>query len=328
MSTDFIMKPKIDFCFKELMSDKKVRQGFISALLHISPEEVADTDLLPTTLSGELPDDKLGILDVLICLKDGTQIDLEMQVVYFGSWPERTLFYLGKMLTKQLQKGDPYSQIKKCIHVGILDFTLFPDEKKYYSQFHIWEDNHHMKYSDKLELHVLELPKLKQYSSPGDELLRWARFFAAESKEEFKMAAKGDEYLEAAYDELIKLSADERKYLEYETRMKAIRDHNTLMEFGKSEGLRQGLQEGLLQGRQEGLQQGLQEGLQQGHQEGLQQGLQQARHESILMFLQELGEIPDELRTQILQTEDSELLLKWIKLAAKADSICSFREQM
>lgn len=42
---EFIMKPKIDFCFKELMEEELVRRGFLSALLGISPEEVAETEL-------------------------------------------------------------------------------------------------------------------------------------------------------------------------------------------------------------------------------------------------------------------------------------------
>ena len=32
--------------------------------------------------------------------------------------------------------------------------------KKYYSSFHLLEDTRHDMYSDKLEIHILELPKL------------------------------------------------------------------------------------------------------------------------------------------------------------------------
>ncbi len=316
MSNDFIMKPTVDFCFKELMSDKKVRQGFISALLDMPPEEIADTNLLPTILPGEHADDKLGILDVLVSLRDGTQMDLEMQVIYFESWAERTLFYLGKMLTNQLHKGDPYSKMKKCIHVSILNFKLFPDDEKQYSRFHIWEDDRHIKYSDKLELHILELPKLKNFilshgsqpprtgstathdeqNNPSAKLLQWARFFAAENEEEFKMITKGDEYLETAYDDLINLSADERKQLEYETRMKALRDYNSFMEYAENKGIRQGRQE--------------------------------AHREDLLELLGELGDIPNELKDQISQEKCPETLKKWLKLAARADSISEFREKM
>lgn len=43
MGNEFIMKPKVDFCFRELMADAKVRQGFIGALLGVDPEEVRET---------------------------------------------------------------------------------------------------------------------------------------------------------------------------------------------------------------------------------------------------------------------------------------------
>ena len=36
---DFLMKPKIDFAFKEIMEDEKARTGFLSAVLGIAPED-------------------------------------------------------------------------------------------------------------------------------------------------------------------------------------------------------------------------------------------------------------------------------------------------
>ena len=35
-SEDFIMSPKVDFAFKELMRDEMVRKGFLSAVLNIA----------------------------------------------------------------------------------------------------------------------------------------------------------------------------------------------------------------------------------------------------------------------------------------------------
>ena len=46
----FIMLPTIDFCFKELMQNPKVRKGFIAALLNVPPEGIGDTHLAPTVL--------------------------------------------------------------------------------------------------------------------------------------------------------------------------------------------------------------------------------------------------------------------------------------
>ena len=62
---NFIMLPTVDFCFKELMRNPKVRKGFIAAVLGKNPEEIRDTTLIPTELRKESEDDKLGILDFI-----------------------------------------------------------------------------------------------------------------------------------------------------------------------------------------------------------------------------------------------------------------------
>ena len=80
--------------------------------------------------------------------------------------------------------------------------------------------------------------------------------------------AETDKYIQEAFGELEKLSADERKRLEYEAREKAMRDYNCLMDSAKELGLEQGLQQGLEQGLEQGLQQGLEQGLEQGLQQG------------------------------------------------------------
>lgn len=102
---NYIMYPTVDYCFKELMNNPKVRQGFVAALLKVKPESLSETRLLPTSLSRSSENDKLGILDVLVLLRNGTRIDLEMQVASFFAWQNRILFYLCKMYTDQLKKG-------------------------------------------------------------------------------------------------------------------------------------------------------------------------------------------------------------------------------
>ena len=240
MANDFIMKPKVDFCFKELMADEFVRQGFIAAILNVRPEEIAKTELLSTHLRKEHKDDKLGILDVRVVLDDGTQLDMEIQVAPFELWPERSLFYLAKIYTDQMHEGDDYDKLKKCIHIGILDFELFSEDKEYYSRFHIWEDDRRIKYTDKFEIHIFELPKLKKYEYPETELLNWMCFMNAEKREEFEMLADKNEYMGKAYERLTKISADEQKRLEYEAREKAIRDHNWQMKTSYKAGEKKG----------------------------------------------------------------------------------------
>ena len=250
--SEFIMKPKVDFCFKDLMEEPEVRRGFISAVLGIRPEEIIQTTLLPTHLRKESQEEKLGILDVRVLLNGDIQINMEMQVAPFELWAERSLFYLGKMYIDQIKEGEDYDVLKKCIHIGILDFVMFQEDEEFYSRFHIWEDQRHRKYTDKLEVHILELPKLDRYRYPQTELLKWARFINAERKEDLEMIAKTDKFLGKAYEALTNLSADEKKRLEYEAREKAIRDHHHQMKSNWNAGHEQGLKQGIEQGEKSG----------------------------------------------------------------------------
>lgn len=38
--SEFLMKPKIDFAFKEIMMNEKARIGFLSAILKLKPENI------------------------------------------------------------------------------------------------------------------------------------------------------------------------------------------------------------------------------------------------------------------------------------------------
>ncbi len=97
---DFIMSPKIDFVFKELMTNEKVRIGFLSAVLNIKDTNIKDTKLQNTNLRVVHENEKLSILDVRVLMNDNTEIDIEIQLAYYGTWAERATFYLSKMLAE------------------------------------------------------------------------------------------------------------------------------------------------------------------------------------------------------------------------------------
>ena len=267
---NFIMLPTVDFCFKELMQNPKVRKGFISALLNLSPDEVEDTVLLPTLLPRDSADDKLGIMDVRVLLKDGTQMNMEMQVKYFEYWDERALFYLSKMFDSQIRKGESYEKLQKCIHVSILDFIHFPNDNKCYRRIHFRDDQTSQLYSDKMELQILELKKLPPEVKTGEDVLAWMRFFSSKSKEEFQNMAKTNEYLDEAYNTLLNLSADEKKRLEYEAREKALKDYNTQISSAEKRGLKAGEEIGRKAGEEIGIRKGKELGKELGVQEARQ----------------------------------------------------------
>lgn len=247
---NFIMLPTVDFCFNNLMQNSKVRRGFIAALLKVPPDEIEDTIVLPTLLPRDTPEDKLGILDVRVLLKDQTQMNLEMQVKYFAYWDERVLFYLCKIFDSQLKKGESYDKLQKCIHVSILDFIHFPDDSKCYRSFHFRDDRTGSLYTDKMEIQILELKKLPRDVHTGEDIIAWMKFFNGKDRKEFEKMAKTNEYLDEAYHTLMNLSADEQKRFEYEAREKALKDFNTQISSAERRGIQIGQQFGEEAGEQ------------------------------------------------------------------------------
>ena len=216
----FIMLPTVDFCFKELMRNPKVRKGFIAAVLGKDPGTIRRTTLIPTELRKESAEDKLGILDVLIELEDGTNMNMEMQVTYFEYWTNRVLYYLSKIYTGQVKTGDPYDTVKPCIHVSILDFICFPEDAKCCRKIAFCDTETGKQYTDLMEIYILELKKLPPEDQNEKGVIRWMRFLGGKSRKEFEDMAKKDEYIEEAYNELKRLSLDEQKRMEYELRQK------------------------------------------------------------------------------------------------------------
>ena len=176
------------------------------------------------------------------------------------------LFYLSKIFAGQLKKGEPYENLKKCIHVSILDFIHFEKDTKCCRTICFCDEKTGKKYTDLMEIQILELKKLPPDIKSGDDLIKWMKFFGGKSRKEFAAMAKTDSYIEEAYKELEKLSADERAKLEYEARERAIRDYNSQM----SSALRRGEQKGMERGLKRGMEQGLERGMQQGIQQGIQ----------------------------------------------------------
>ena len=228
-----------------------MRKGFVAAILGKAPEEIRRTTLLPTELRKESEDDKLGVLDVMIELEDGTLMNMEMQVASFKYWINRVLFYIGKIYTGQIREGEDYEKLQKCVHVSILDFNYFQKDNRCYRKAAICDMETGELYTDLLELHTLELRKLPSEAQNEKGIIHWMRFLGGKKREEFEDMAKQDEYIGEAYEELKKLSLDDQKRLEYELRQKAIRDYNSQMnsamrrgkEIGEEQGRRNALRE-------------------------------------------------------------------------------------
>ncbi len=147
---------------------KRVKKTFrftftTNAILKDSLESpIVSLQLEDPHLHREHQDDKLSILDVSATLDTGTKVNIEIQLNNNHDMIKRSLYYWGKLYTSQLQKGMPYSSLSKTITINLLNFVLFPEYEEFYTTGKLWNIQQQKQFSDDIEIHVIELPKLME----------------------------------------------------------------------------------------------------------------------------------------------------------------------
>lgn len=145
-----------DYLFRALLQrNNKVLKALICSLLHLNISDVESVRITNPIELGKAITAKEFILDIRVELNKNTIINLEMQVINEGNWPERSLCYLCRAFDN-LNHGDDYASVKSVIHIGILDFTLFEEEPEFYATYRMINEKTHRVYSDKLCLSVLD----------------------------------------------------------------------------------------------------------------------------------------------------------------------------
>ena len=150
-----------DYMFKALLQKNgNVLKHLICSMLHLRPEEVQSVKVKnPIVLGEALADDfdsKIFVLDLNVLLNNRALINLEMQVINYENWPERSLTYLCRNFD-QLSRGEDYAQVKPAIHIGFLDFTLVPEHPEFYATYKMMNEKNHHVLTDKFVLSVVDL---------------------------------------------------------------------------------------------------------------------------------------------------------------------------
>ncbi len=219
-----------DFLFKSLLQkNKKVLKALVASLMHLKIEEITSIEITnPIELGGSVKD-KTFELDIRLILNGHTIINLEMQVLNKGFWPERSIGYLARNFD-HLERGEDYSHTKTVIHIGFLDFDLPDIPPEFYGTYKLLNVKNNAKYSDKFTLSVVNLKHIDMATEEDKKyhIDKWVALFKATTWEEIKMIAGKDEYLNEASSELFKRLSDLAVREEYDARERYYRDQERL----------------------------------------------------------------------------------------------------
>lgn len=231
-----------DFMFKAVMQrNETALKGLLCALLNMQMEDITSIRILNPIEIGGMIDEKMMMLDLKLELNDSRILDVEMQVIDEGNWPERSLTYLCRSFD-QLEKGEEYIEVKETIHIGILNFTPKGFPEKLYLDYYFYNLNTEHKYSDKMSIRVLELNQLEnednEYEMP--ELYNWARLFKAKTWEEMWTLAEKNESIRECVLTYKELSEDEKVRMQSE----ALDDYYRRLNGAEKRGIRKGIARG------------------------------------------------------------------------------------
>lgn len=123
-----------DYMFRAvLQKNTKVLKGLIGALLHLDPESI-DVKITNPVILGQSFANKDFVMDVNIIINNEIRLNLEMQIINYHNWKERSLSYLCHSFGN-IYKGDDYVTAVPVIQIGFLDFDLFPDAPEFYATY-------------------------------------------------------------------------------------------------------------------------------------------------------------------------------------------------
>lgn len=192
--------------------------------------------------------DKLGILDIVATLTDGTIVNIEMQVQNYENTVDRSLFYEAGLFHESLKTKQNYSTIPRTIGIWILNYNIF-DEGPFHEIAKLKRDYEDIILTDKLELHYIQLPKFKEKCKRiSTKLEQWLTFIINENLEEISMM--DNKYIQKAEEELEILNSDEKEKELARLREKAIRDEAAALAGARERGLAEGLAKGHVEGQQ------------------------------------------------------------------------------
>ena len=253
---EFRLNRTNDAVFKAVFEKHpEITLSLINAFLEYQgTEQIADIEMVDREIDGDLPEDKEARLDILGKTKAGEKVNIEMQVNNLTSMAERIVYYWARNFT-DLKKGEDYDQLARTISINILAYNML-DEKKspnMHSCFEIVDRKTECKLTDKLEIHILELKKLKPQSvKEMNRVEKWAAYFSQRTPEkELEEIAETDQGIQAAMEVDDMFTKDEKARRVYELAEKSRRDRMSMINCAERKGRTEGLAEGRTEGRAE-----------------------------------------------------------------------------
>lgn len=253
------IRPTNDFAFKKISGSPDNKVALISLLNAILslPAPIVDVTIENPFNLQDFRDDKLSILDIRAVDQRGVIYDIEMQLSAHSGLVKRIVFYGCEIYADQLRSGDDYSELKPVFSICLLLGQLWDDFPKVHHAFRLADRESGRLLRETLEIHTLELgwynlPESQlEFASPLDRWLYWIVNAHRYNAETLARLFPQPEFQKAT-DTILRIAKKIEDKAMYDTREKALRDQQWILNAARREAEEKGRIEGQEKGRVEG----------------------------------------------------------------------------
>ena len=235
-----ILSPKVDFVFKKIFGNEKhpnILISFLNAV--IKPTDlIKSVQIKNTDIEKEHIEDKYSRLDIKAVTNNGEHINIEIQVKNEYNMIKRSLYYWSKMYEGQLTKGQDYDTLSRTICINILDFKYLKNDN-FHNCYRLKEKNTNEELTDVMELHFIEIPKLRKLENTediSDMLEAWITFIESPTSELIDKLEMSSDEIKEAKEELLRLSGNDKERERYEKRFESLLEQNSLLANAEKKG--------------------------------------------------------------------------------------------
>ena len=217
-----------------------------------------------------------------------------MQVERKAALGKRSRYYQSQMDMELLLSGEDYSELPNTYVIFICDFDPFGEEKYRYVFEMQCKESKQTNLEDGRTILFLNTHGKNESEVPKElvTFLRYVKADLAESEEAFD-----DPYVEQL-----------QKFIRKVKRSREMEERFMIFEEMLKEEHAQGLEEG--------------------RREGLVEGCVSTLKETLLLFLKNFGEVPNEISEQIQLQQETEVLKHWMKIAFQSETLDELIQKM
>ena len=298
-----------DLVFKRVFADeydKRPLKTLLNVILNIDIS-TNDITILNSEMVGKNVNTKRNTVDLIVKLKDGTKVGIEMNRASSDKLVFRNTLYMFRLMGHALNKGARYEDIDEYIQIN---FDMDGEHSEPIDIYTLCNEKHpDKKLTNKLQIYRINVPYFtkKCYNLREEELAYKDRFIGmigAKTLKEINKIAGRDNIMEEMSKKVEECNEDEDilyqyNYGEYLADLAILEGTEKGIQQGLKKGIQQGLEKGFKEGQAKGFEQGKTEGFEEGKSKGYEEGLNLGKQEALKQQEESLTELEEKRKLEV-----------------------------